>query len=50
MILSSCLLKYVFKTVTVSLRKSESPVSITQDDWKLRDWFVRIRPIYVGLS
>ena len=31
-------LKFVFKTVTMSLWKLESPMSIVQDDWKL--WLV----------
>ena len=47
MILGSCFLKYVFKTVTVSPWQSESLVSTVQDDWKLRSWFVRIRSIMV---
>ena len=37
--------KYVFKTVAVRLWKSESLVSIVQDDWKLRGWFARKRLI-----
>ena len=50
MILGHCFLRYVFKTVTVILWKSDSPVSIVQDDWKLYGWFVKIRSIRVGLS
>ena len=34
----------------MSLWKSESPVSIVQDDWKLCGWFVKVRSIRVGLA
>ena len=35
MILGSCFLKDIFKTMSLSLWKSESPVCTVQDDWNL---------------
>ena len=49
MMLGFCFLKCVFKTVALSLWKSESPVSVVQDGWKLCDWFMIIRSIHVAL-
>ena len=48
--LGSRLLKHFFKTVSMGLCKSGSPVSIVQDEWKLRGWFLRIKSIHVGLA
>ena len=42
--------KDVFMTVNTILWKSDIPVSITLELWKLRWFFVRMRPMLLGFS